>query len=283
MRIAALIILYNPNEEVKANIASYYEYVEKIYVFDNTENNESTIDFEDFDKSRIVYFFDGQNKGIAERLNIGAKMAQDDGYDWLLTMDQDSKFTSTAITNYFKNIGSFSGIENVAMFGINYFPDDNNPNNSDFTDNDYLITSGSLLNLNLFNKIGLFDELLFIDSVDEDYCIRARILGYRIIKFSNIHLAHEVGNVVFRSSIKTFFLIKKIKGVHPPLRSYYIVRNNLYLRKKYRHLNKSVMNSLNEGVQVRMRNWIYYGRNLRKYCFYIYKAWVDFRGNKMGK
>ena len=81
MRIAAVNILYNPSEEVKTNILSFISYVEKVYVFDNTENQTASIDFNDFDNSKVVYFSDGQNKGIAGRLNSGAKMAIADGYD----------------------------------------------------------------------------------------------------------------------------------------------------------------------------------------------------------
>lgn len=75
-----------------------------------------------------------------------------------------------------------------------------------------LITSGTLLNLSLFQKIGGFDENLFIDAVDHEYTIKSLLTGYKIIQFPCIQLTHQIGTLVKRASIKTLFLIKKIKN-----------------------------------------------------------------------
>lgn len=37
MKIAAVVTLYYQGEEALENISSYYNYVDKIFVFDNTE------------------------------------------------------------------------------------------------------------------------------------------------------------------------------------------------------------------------------------------------------
>ncbi|HYK56693.1 MAG TPA: hypothetical protein VEV15_09450, partial [Flavisolibacter sp.] len=201
-KIAAVVVLYNPGETVLSNIHTYYSYVQKIYIYDNTENPLKTIDWSSF--SKIEFYSDGRNKGLAETLNRAATKAIEDGYDWLLTMDQDSYFTQQAIDNYCHCFLKFRKKNMTALFGPVFHREDPGlPADGKWQEVDTLITSGTLLNLSLFNKIGRFDEALFIDSVDYDYCIRAKLAGFSIIQFSSVVLLHELGYVVQRSSIKS--------------------------------------------------------------------------------
>jgi rhamnosyltransferase len=148
---------------------------------------------------------------------------------------------------------------------------------------DKMITSGMLLNLLLVEAIGWFDEQLFIDLVDYDYCIRAQQKGYFIIQFSNIHLYHEVGKEVYRSSIKTLFLVKKKKDLHSPLRCYYMYRNMLYLEEKYKSVQIPLVKEIRGIVMGNLKACIYYGRNTWKIIKYMIRARKDFNNMKMGK
>jgi len=148
---------------------------------------------------------------------------------------------------------------------------------------DELITSGSLLNLSLFKKLGGFDEELFIDLVDNEYCLRARLQDFSIIQFSNIYLAHRLGTEVVNSSIKSLFLIRKKKEVHSPLRCYYMYRNMLYIENKYRDKNKKFTGKLRRDVNARLKINILYGRKTREIFKYLKIAKDHFKNNKMGK
>lgn len=46
-----------------------------------------------------------------------------------------------------------------------------------FRERKTLITSGMLIPLSLFGKIGMFREDYFIDSVDHEFCLRARAVA----------------------------------------------------------------------------------------------------------
>jgi len=72
---------------------SYLEFLQTLYVIDNSEIPNSNIVDElcKFDK-KVKYIACGENKGIAYALNLGATLAIESGADWLLTMDQDSRF-----------------------------------------------------------------------------------------------------------------------------------------------------------------------------------------------
>ena len=91
------------------------------------------------------------------------------------------------------------------------------------------MTSGNLLNIKIFNEIGPFDERLFIDEVDSEYCLRLNKYNYRLVRHYEIFLIHELGSVY-----KKKFLWKDIVSTnHTALRRYYITRNRLFVWTKY--------------------------------------------------
>lgn len=92
-----------------------------------------------------------------------------------------------------------------------------------------VMTSGNLINLNIYQKIGGFDESLFIDCVDFDYCLNVKKHKYQIIRLNYIKLQHELGNITQKKFLnKTAFADN-----HSATRRYYIVRNRNYICDKY--------------------------------------------------
>ena len=83
MIIAACVLLYHPKENDLKNKLSYLSKVDKLYIYDNTENKKTIIHFENLNK--IVYFSDCENKGLFIRLNQACKQAISDGFDFLMT------------------------------------------------------------------------------------------------------------------------------------------------------------------------------------------------------
>lgn len=283
MNIAAVVILYHPGPAAVENIRSYYHFVDKIYVFDNTEVR-SNIQHLLNDLHKVEFFYDGQNLGIAARLNTACQLAQSANFDWLLTMDQDTYFEADDINQYMDCFFKYNNSENVAQFGVE-FRHDFKPlrTGCNSIQIDKLITSGSLLNLSLFTNIGGFDENLFIDAVDYDYCFRARILGYKLIQFTQVFIQHNIGNIVHRSSIKTLFLKKKRKVIHSPVRCYYMLRNMLYLKKKYKNEDSGYIKQIEDYVWPRIKTNIYYGRQTAKLLKMLLLAYRHAKKLKMGK
>ena len=85
--IAAGIVLFNPGDMERFDkcISSVIAQVEKLYIFDN-----STHLIEYKFPENITYISEHENKGIAYALNRIMAQASQDGYSWLVTMDQDS-------------------------------------------------------------------------------------------------------------------------------------------------------------------------------------------------
>ncbi|MBM3446082.1 MAG: glycosyltransferase [Bacteroidetes bacterium] len=271
MRIAGTVILYNPPNNISNNIETYLQDLEFLLIYDNSSNNDAAKYFQNNDK--FYYVWDGENKGIAFRLNNAIEICEDKNIDFLLTMDQDSSFSGTTIYDYIEKIKS-SQDQDIGMFGVVH---DKRKNTKDAELNKILITSGSVINIDIANKVGLFDEKLFIDGVDTEYCLKLFKNAYKTILFNDIFLNHSLGE---SSLAITPLLRKEYRAIHNSKRIYYMIRNTLYLRNLYRNEIRflSWQPIFNE-----IKNAVFYGREKKATIAAIAKAYIDFRQNKMGK
>lgn len=284
MKIAACVILYHPKEKDLQNITTYLSKVDKLYVYDNTEEM-STFTISIDKNPKISYFSDCKNEGIATRLNQACEQAILDDYDLLLTMDQDSSFTEDKLELYLNLVLNYPDIENIAKFGLEYTDQEIKTEEKPIQDieNYNLITSASIVVLKNFKKIGGFDENLFIDGVDFDYCLAAKQKGLKCILFKNLFFFHSIGAKIKRRSLKTFYLLKKEKYLCSPVRIYYLVRNTLYLEQKYGTIFPEYIGNLvktNNSSITTNRN---YSNNIFEFYKYKRKAISDFKNKKMDK
>jgi rhamnosyltransferase len=91
---------------------------------------------------------------------------------------------------------------------------------------DFLISSGTLIALEAFDAIGPFEDGLFIDSVDREWCFRALSRGFALYGACAAHLDHRLGDHR-RPVMGGVELV-----VHSPARLYYMTRNRLLLYRR---------------------------------------------------
>ncbi|WP_166692599.1 glycosyltransferase [Fibrivirga algicola] len=221
-RVAASVTLYNSLPSCVDAIASYQNQVEQVYLIDNSEFPDTILISELTKWPNVQYVCNGGNRGVAAALNIAARLAIDNGFEFLLTMDDDTYLPPNSLqsmvlvakTNNYK-IGLVSGIHS----GIEQKISELNVL--------YTMTSGNILNLQAYKIAGPFREDFFIDHVDHEYGLRLNRLGYKIIQLNSVQLKHNLGK---RKSVGwgTFIFIS-----HTPIRGYYMVRNGLVLAKLY--------------------------------------------------
>ncbi len=283
MKIAAIVILYFPEPETLSNIASYINHVDKVFIYDNSPTC-SFLHNKLPSSEKIDYAHDTLNQGIAIRLNDGMRKAVAEQYDWVLTMDQDSFFEPDMIERYLICLQGYANKQEVAMFGTQYGRQQKTFSAQCQPEQIHeLITSGTIINVDVFKIVGEFDEALFIDSVDHDYCIRCKQYGFLLIQFANIFLTHALGKLVKASSIKTLFLAKKKKFIHNPIRCYYMYRNLLYLEQKFKNQSAELLVSVRSTALSSIRNSIFYGRYTVRIAQYLIAAQSDFKKGIMGK
>ncbi len=279
LKIAGVIILYHPDIKIFERINSYIGSLEKVYIIDNTEKVSSFS--KDFLTEKMVYIHDGENKGIALRLNQAADLAIKGNFNWLLTMDQDSAFFPGFFPGYIYCIENYLDKDRTAMFGVQFQDKSLASTTCKAIECPHLITSGSIINLNLFSAIGRFDELLFIDKVDHEYCLRAHLHHFKIVQFENIFLNHTLGNVSYHRSLKSFEKTPRV--LHSPIRMYYILRNYFYLRSKYNGQFKESFDEMKMELYNRIKNNFLYGENKLQLIKYLAKGYLDFKAGKLGK
>lgn len=239
MKIAAVIVLYNPDENVIKNIKSYSDSVDELIVVDNTiQNNFNSNYFIIINNiknsvTNLNYIQNSTNLGIATALNLGCQRAISLECEWILTMDQDSRFIN--FIDYIKCLNKIKNNTNISIIAPNslrnakqYLPEKVSCIEEEKT---LVITSGNFINLDIYQKVKGFEDKLFIDMVDYEYCLKVISNGYKILFFKDILLNHSVGNLCERKNLISRQVRLKIE--HSPQRVYYGTRNSLYMWKKY--------------------------------------------------
>lgn len=281
LRIAAVVVLFNPDKHVAENIYSYIDNVEQLYIVDNSEHYNSSLVDEFKVNSKVQYIDNGGNLGIARALNIGCAKAFQDGYNWLLTMDQDSKITGSMLPRMieFLNVTRCGEVISIVSpyHANSYFP----KTESKDIDNEIIVamTSGNLLNLSAYKNIGPFKDDFFIDYVDNEYCLRSKLKGYKIIQVNNAVLEHNLGEITQHVLFGKVFYTTN----HSALRLYYRTRNRFYLHYMYKdifntfiHIDK--MNFLKEFIRI-----ILFEDEKIKKTYYIILGYVHAKQRKLGK
>ncbi len=226
MKLAGVVVLYNPSKDVKDNINSYLEFLDKLYVIDNSSDSHE----KDFNDEKMEYIHQDENMGIAYPLNLGCVLAIRDRFNWLLTMDQDTKFNSDVLPvliDYIENNDtSKDGI--VTVWHESNLDVEKPKDKIDYPLTE--MTSGNLLNLDIYKIVGKFREDFFIDGVDIEYCLRLKKKGYRIVRFNNVFINHNLGNIEYHKLFGKRFLCTN----HNYIRNYYMQRNYRYINEEYK-------------------------------------------------
>ena len=93
-----------------------------------------------------------------------------------------------------------------------------------------VMTSGNLINLDIYQKIGGFKDWFFIDAVDFEYCLNVKKNGYEVVQMNTAELNHNLGNTKKKTFLgKTMYVTN-----HNVTRRYYITRNRHYLFDMYK-------------------------------------------------
>ncbi len=248
-KIAGVVVWYNPTKKEVKNIETYLNQLEVLYVIDNSDhNNEKLLSKND----KIKYLPNYSNLGISYALNKAAKMAIDEKYEFLLTMDQDSSFTDNNLTELIKYAVK-SDLEKVAIISPKHLINVKEEKSSEKIDNPLeVMTSGNLLNLNLYQKIGEFKEEYFIDDVDIEYGLRLNKMGYRIDRLNEVTLKHHLGNIKNVNVLNHNFVCSN----HSATRRYYMARNTMYLCDEYAEIYPDYCDFMKRGLLGQIQNII---------------------------
>jgi rhamnosyltransferase len=203
-------------------------------------NNSPEISLGLFQSPQVTIINNSDNIGLAPALNVGILEAKKQGATMVALFDQDTLLPDDFLQNMLQCINAYEGNKPPAIFSpvffnhvtdnygsiINFKPfrliRTDPVNHKNVIHPHYVITSGSLIPISVLDEVGLMREELFIDFVDIEWCLRARAKGYAVVSFSNIKIAHHLGDYS-ASFMWTNY------AIHSPLRMYYYFRNAMYL------------------------------------------------------
>lgn len=204
MKVAAGIVSYNPDlERLKENLNALTKQVSTIYIWDNSSENQKEIK-----RSLEQYFFNNaiillcsvENAGLSVAYNKLATIAKGEGIDAFLLLDQDSVIGRGCVQRLSEVMEAnkeTTGIVAAHYIDRNQRDIDNKPECEGIQEVNRTITSGSLINLDAFSAVGGYDELLFVDWVDFDFCYRLTQNGFKILIDNSVHILHEIGHAEF--------------------------------------------------------------------------------------
>ncbi|MEO8385152.1 MAG: glycosyltransferase family 2 protein [Betaproteobacteria bacterium] len=259
VRTASITVTFNPDpDRLAKQVCALLAQTTQIFIVDNgsTSNVENVLTRPEFSSnadlaSRITFIELQQNQGIATAFNAGAEAAIGVGAEFVLLLDQDSipandmiaklvaGFRRATIALAASSMGTVAAVgpritdaRSKSEFPFITFGWLSNKHNrckshdGKLIATDFLISSGALLSIAAFKNIGRFDDALFIDNVDLEWCCRARSRGFSLYGVCDAELNHQLGH-----QRRIFFsLINHV--VHSPSRVYYQTRNRLLLYRR---------------------------------------------------
>jgi rhamnosyltransferase len=251
-RVSSVTVAFNPDPaRFEEQLRALRGQVDRTIVVDNGCDPPVERLFEkssdpDLKSIRIVAL--PENQGIARALNAGIAEARAGGAEFVVLLDHDSVpapgMVELMVAAYRRDAAQ-PGAAPIAAMGprVKDFRDAREypfirlgwlrnrhlrcgDTGGEVVECDFLISSGTLLPLASFDAIGAFEEDLFIDSVDREWCFRARARGFTLKGVCAAQLDHRLGDHR-RSVAGGIELI-----VHSPERLYYMTRNRMLLYQR---------------------------------------------------
>lgn len=277
LNVLIVTVAYNPPTTILKNLeVDYYPHL----VIDNSE--QETVWLKEYCLlHNHIYQWMGGNVGIAKALNVGAEYAIDNDYEYIVTMDQDSKLTNVLLDKMGQAIENYNMISVVAVFSPRHVDSYNTSNvtQSETTNNFFAMSSGNFLNLSIWHKLGGFNEELFIDMVDVEYYVRALINNYQVITFQKIGISHSIGN---ESCIHWVGKYGFDVWNHGKIRKYYQARNFWYVYKKY-HQQMPELIFIKKIIRKMPISIILFEKNKLGKLYYYLRGYIDYLRGKLGK
>jgi rhamnosyltransferase len=246
-RVIAVAVTYQPDLVLfRQAVRACRHQVTKIFVIDNGSTEQCQNALAALCEDEVCSFAPlGHNFGIAAAQNHGILLARSVGASQVLLLDQDSVAAPDMVARLLdvltaglragrrvaavgprlvdRRSGKVTPFVRIGLFGVSRLICSER---SDVAlESDFLVASGSIIPLSVFDEIGIMEEGLFIDNVDLEWCFRSRHHGFVLLGACKAVLEHSVGEQVFHVAGRSLYR-------HSPLRQYYIMRNRILLYRR---------------------------------------------------
>ncbi len=276
--LCAVVVTYQPDHGIAERVRRIAAQVDRVLVVDNSGpaaptglEADSGIEAE----LGIEVVRNDRNQGIATALNQGARWAFERGYAFVLLFDQDTAVSEDFAEAYAKIYTEVSAASAEGIIvGANFLrsvdgkagqkikpgavPADGSGRWADAVT---LVTSGTLLPRRVWETVGPFRDEFFIDCVDEEYCLRARAHGVRVVISTAPMMQHAVGD----QAGYRFLWIRGLTFHYSPRRHYCRLRNSVAVwRAFFRREPRWVLSNVLFNVRIFGKICLYEPQKRRK-------------------
>ncbi len=238
-RVSAVVVAYFPDVELLENLCRILDQVSEVILVDNGSDGVSgqTIEMAG-NLPRVQLIRNGSNLGIATALNIGIRRALHSGYQWIATFDQDTLVPPRYFEELFLIYEKCPASQNVGMIVPGNWSwsepghvavDKKNSSKPTWSFVRAALNSGSVIKRDVFKAIGFYEDGLFLDYVDVEFCLRLQKCRFKILSVKSVVLRHELGTKQTRNLLGLCLSFR----IHNAWRYYYIMRNRVVLYRRY--------------------------------------------------
>lgn len=239
-KIYALVTLFYPNEKIVENVQALANQVDCVILSDNTPSCDNHNLFAEI--RNCVYIANGENFGLSKAFNVALKSQSFCNEDYIFFFDQDSRICNGYTETLIRNFEKIDLNHEIGCIGPQYVDTNSGktitPRKIEVLSEccytvSSMITSGLLAKYSVLKKIGFWNEDVFLDMADWDFCWRMKKAGFKIVLCNAITLTHTLGKGI--KKIGKFNL-----RINHPVREYYQLRDSIkifwknYVPIKYR-------------------------------------------------
>ncbi len=244
---AAVVVSFNPPAGLEQRLRSSLDQCAHLILVDNGSDDPPALD--ELPRERIRRLDNAENRGIAAALNQGVREAAALGCRHALLLDHDSEPHPGMVDALREGLHGSPGCVvcvpqidySHAAIGSSRWPQTADGERWRFrflrantmagpSPVDLAISSGMLIDVAKFLELGGFDESLFIDLVDTEFCLLARRHGYRVIAQPAARLSHALGAPTHHRLLGR---ISVFPTHHSVFRHYHLARNRIILGRRY--------------------------------------------------
>lgn len=234
-KTCAIIVTYNPSHDFESNLKEISKVADHVVVVDNNSTDKWPLSTCSEIKN-LTLIENRYNLGIATALNSGVRKAFELGYDWVITMDQDTFISCEAIAKMFEAYELIEDKSDIGLLAPVHYDKKTGYQSrfirgirGPYTPREIVMSSGNLIPRSTFEKVGYYDDDLFIEYVDHDFCLRIKKKGLKIILVKDAQMGHSLGNIKVHKLGPLFFFSHNYLAA----RRYYRARNRIVLYRRF--------------------------------------------------
>lgn len=184
--------------------------------------------------NRIIYKKNEGNFGLSKGLNVGVKAAKEKDCSIIYILDQDANLTENYFNEIYIDYRNLSELDHD--FGILGCIISNNQNDDKITmfkskvsKVSNLINSGMVIPISTFDKVGLYNENLFLGAIDTEFVERAMRIGLSIYRVNKVMIVQDFGRTIKPHNLQ-------LKIINCFTKYYSIILMSFGKTNEYRHL-----------------------------------------------